>query len=944
MATETFIVELRTKGARTTRKQIDAIGRSASQTRRTLAFLRSSLVVFAAISVFSRLGKSLVDFGQEMSNVKAISGATGKQFDELRNKAKQLGATTRFTATQAAEGMTFLSRAGFTANEVLSALPATLNLAQAGALDLGRAADIASNVLKGFRLEAEETERVADVLAKTSALTNTNVEQLGKALSFAAPGAAVLGVEIETTAAAIGALSDAGIQASRAGTGLRKIFIKLSEPIGKGAETVKNLGLGLADLNIKSKGLIPVLETLAKKNITLGEATKLVGERQATALLILLNSIPKLKQVNDANVKAIGTAKEMARIMDDNLNGALLKVKSAFEAVVLAVGDSGATGALRGFLDLLASVLRSVAKNADILIFAFETLAFVAGVQLATKALPKLITAFAALNRVMLANPIIRFLSIIIILSVALVKFADKITLGGEGLANLQDVGVATFNRIKEALAGFILGIKIGFSRLKRIVSSTFTGLFGDVDLSLRNILLTAALVVDRTVGLFKGLKKSVILIFSDFPAALELVFVTAFNLIAKAFQFLVNKLIVVVNFFLKKVGRDTIGEIGSLQIEVSKPAKELGQRLGAAIKEGILETTGATDLVKEIFAEADKLAADRKFAESATGGGGAFGGRGLPKPPPTIQDDTREGSGDKELKKREDALRSLEAAINPLLAAEDALAETQKIINEALEKNIKLRIDQKELINLTIRAQVGATQTTKQLAQEIEVLNNARIKGAISQEEEIKLIRDRNIAFLEGQRDFESGVERAFLKGTDAATNFAAQSERVITDAFKSAGDVLNNFFKTGELDAKSLIITLITLAAKLLTIKAIEAVGGGVGGIGGGGAGNGIGAIIAQSVIGGIGGGFVQGGSFTVGKNNAVANLGAGTDNRLIAFRADDGEEVTVTPRNKAAPGGGMQIIQNINVRDADSFKRSQGQNLMRGQAALMRVQRRR
>ena len=298
--------------------------------------------------------RTLASFSQELSTLQAVTGATEQQFARLRAEAENLGATTRFSATQAAEGATFLARAGFDADEVLSSLGSTLLLAQAGALELGSAADIASNVLQGFRLEAEQTNRVVDVLALGANRTNTNVEQLGQAMSFAAPAAAAIGVSLEEASAAVGALSDAGIQAERAGTGLRQILIQLEAAGG--------------ELSVQANGLSGVLETLANRNISLSEATDLVGVRQASALLVLIDSARKVRELTAEYENAEGTARRVAETMDANLNGALLATRSAVEAVTLAMGNLGAESTLTGFFQGLSGVLRSTAENMDLVV------------------------------------------------------------------------------------------------------------------------------------------------------------------------------------------------------------------------------------------------------------------------------------------------------------------------------------------------------------------------------------------------------------------------------------------------------------------------------------------------------------------------------------------------------------------------------------------------
>ena len=166
-------------------KSVKGLSKTATATNNSLKRMISPLKAvtgllagFAGIRVFTGMAQTIAEFEQSMSNVAAVSGATGDALAQLTEQAKELGATTKFRASEAAAGMEFLARAGFKTKEVMSELPATLDLAAAGALGLGEAADIASNIMSGFSIEAEEMSRVADVLALTAASANTNIQQL----------------------------------------------------------------------------------------------------------------------------------------------------------------------------------------------------------------------------------------------------------------------------------------------------------------------------------------------------------------------------------------------------------------------------------------------------------------------------------------------------------------------------------------------------------------------------------------------------------------------------------------------------------------------------------------------------------------------------------------------------------------------------------------------
>ncbi len=383
------------------------IRQGLQQTQSAANSLRNT---FARVFAFIGIGKAIAtiaDFGQAMSTVRAITQATEEQFQSLSDEAKRLGATTRFSATQAAEGLLFLARAGLDAGEALEAVEGTLKLAQAGNLELGRAADIATNALTGFGLEVIELARVVDVLALASNSANTDVNQLGEALKFVAPIAAGVGVTIEETTAAIAALADAGLQASIGGTGLRRVISELEAPAEKTIKLFNAFGVEAKDVKVSTVGLSTALKTLADAGLTTGDALEAFGDRGGPAFEVLKNSVASVREMTEELNNAAGTATRIAAVMDDNLRGALLSVRSALEALILGLAgldkDSVFTKAVRA----LATLLRTLKDNAELVGKALVTFAsvilakkFVSGVRIADKALK----AFIATSRVHLAT------------------------------------------------------------------------------------------------------------------------------------------------------------------------------------------------------------------------------------------------------------------------------------------------------------------------------------------------------------------------------------------------------------------------------------------------------------------------------------------------------------------------------------------------------------
>lgn len=273
-----------------------------------------------------------------MSKVKAVTRATDEQMVQMDAQAKQLGKTTKFSASEAADAMGFLGMAGFDTNQIMSAMPSVLDLAASGNLDLGRAADIASNILSGFNMKAEDTAKVSDIIALSAASANTSVEQMGYAMSYVAPIASSAGLSLEETAGAIGILSNAGIQGERAGTALRGIIAKLQSPTKATKNALKEMGLTIDDVNPSTKSLTEILGALEGAGITSAQAMDLVGVEAGPGLLAMISQGSEgLKQMTTDLENSAGAGKEMARTMSDNVAGNWKTFLSAMESISLAL-------------------------------------------------------------------------------------------------------------------------------------------------------------------------------------------------------------------------------------------------------------------------------------------------------------------------------------------------------------------------------------------------------------------------------------------------------------------------------------------------------------------------------------------------------------------------------------------------------------------------------
>jgi TP901 family phage tail tape measure protein len=308
-----------------------------------------------AASGIMGLVRHIAAFEDTMAKVRAVTQANTQDMQRLTQTARQLGATTAFSAAQAAEGMAFLGQAGFNTEQILSAIGPTLSLASAGTLDLGRAADIVTNIMSGFGAQAGEITRYVDVLAQTASMANTNIEQLGNAMVYVAPVASALRRPVEETAAAIGVLSSAGIQAEKAGTGLRRMIERLIDPPKDAQDALTALKISVASVNPASHDLSTILRRLAPLTNDTAAAFRIFGAEGASAALALIKQRQELDRLTRANEQAAGRAREMARIQEDTLGGALRSAASRIADVVLQLGESGLS---KGAREAVESITR----------------------------------------------------------------------------------------------------------------------------------------------------------------------------------------------------------------------------------------------------------------------------------------------------------------------------------------------------------------------------------------------------------------------------------------------------------------------------------------------------------------------------------------------------------------------------------------------------------
>lgn len=343
----TYVKSLTSKAWKVTLKAVDLV---TSPVRRVFGLLKSPLVA-AGVTISAGAGiadtvQTYADFEAAMSEVKAISGATAEEFTQLTEKANQMGAVTKFTASESAEAFKYMAQAGWNVNEMMDGIDGLMSLAAASGEDLGTTSDIVTDALTAFGMAAKDSGRFADVMAMAANATNTDVAKMGDTFKYVAPVAGALGYSIEDTAVAIGLMANNGIKASQAGTSLRSLLTNLTHPVGQAADAVEELGISITKADGSVKPLSQTLQELRSKFGALSEAERaqyaamLAGQEGMSGLLAIVNASDQdfadlTEQINNSS----GAAQEMADIMMDNLAGKFELFTGALDSMKMSLGE-----------------------------------------------------------------------------------------------------------------------------------------------------------------------------------------------------------------------------------------------------------------------------------------------------------------------------------------------------------------------------------------------------------------------------------------------------------------------------------------------------------------------------------------------------------------------------------------------------------------------------
>lgn len=345
------------------------------------------------------------NFEKQMSRVQAIAGSTGEELKKLTDQAIELGATTSFSASEAAEGMENLASAGFNTSEIMEAMPGLLDLAASSGADLATASEIAASAIRGFGLDASEAGHVADVFAEAAAKTNAQTEDMGEAMKYVAPVAHTMGISLEETAAAIGIMSDAGIKGSQAGTSLRGALTRLTKPTDKMVEVMENLGISFYDNEGKMKSLTEIIKMLQDSTAGLSEEqqqyalTTLFGTESLSGMLSLIQRGPnELNDMTKSFENCDDAAANMADTMLNNTSGSIEEMSGALESLAIKVQQMLApyiTEAANKITELINKFME-LPESTQKTILAITAIAAIVGPIILI--IGKLITAFSAIS------------------------------------------------------------------------------------------------------------------------------------------------------------------------------------------------------------------------------------------------------------------------------------------------------------------------------------------------------------------------------------------------------------------------------------------------------------------------------------------------------------------------------------------------------------------
>lgn len=535
--------------------KIDEVGQKMESVGNSIAGAGKSMMplTLAIGGVGTAAVKTAADFDAGMSQVAAISGATGDDLEALRDKAREMGSKTKFSASEAASAMEYMAMAGWKTGDMLGGIEGIMNLAAASGEDLATTSDIVTDALTAFGLSAEDSGHFADILAAASSNANTNVSMMGETFKYCAPIAGALGFSAEDTAEAIGLMANAGIKSTQAGTALRTIMNNLTGEVKISGKAIGDVTIATTNADGSMRDLSDILADCRTAFSGLSESEKaqaaetLVGKNAMSGFLALMNAAPEdIGKLSNAIDNCDGTAESMAATMQDNLAGQLTILKSQLEELAISFGEilmpaiRSIVSHIQGFIDKLNGMDESQKKaiiTIGLVVAAIGPLLVIIGtviskVGVAMQGFVKLAGAFNKIKAAASAGtgifgklgaaiggvsaPVLAVVAVIAVLVAAFVHLWNT----NEGF---REAILGTWEKIKTTVSNFVEGIRerlaalgISFSDIAETIKAIWNGLcavlapifegaFNAIANVLQTVLGVITGILDVFIGLFTG-------------------------------------------------------------------------------------------------------------------------------------------------------------------------------------------------------------------------------------------------------------------------------------------------------------------------------------------------------------------------------------------------------------------------------------------------------
>jgi len=490
--------------------------------------------------------KTASDFDSAMSKVAAVSGATGDDLDKLRDKAREMGSKTKFSASEAAEAMNYMAMAGWKTNDMLSGIDGIMNLAAASGEDLATTSDIVTDALTAFGLTAADSGHFADVLAAASSNANTNVSMLGESFKYCAPIAGALGFSCEDTAEALGLMANAGIKSTQSGTSMRSIMTALSGDVKFCSETFGEMEIATTNSDGSMRELSDILADcrVAFNQMTESEkasaAQALVGKNAMSGFLALMNAAPQdIDKLSGAIANCDGTSLSMAETMQDNLGGQLTILKSQLEELAISFGEilmpviREIVTKIQAFIDKLnamdpatkqtiVKIALVAAAMGPLLVVIGKVISSVGGLMTFISKVPTMIagakTAFSTLGAAIggISAPVVAVVAAIAALVAAFVHLWNTNESFKNNILSIWEEIKATFERLTSGIVDKVNALGFDFENFGELAKAAWNGLcellapmFEGVFQNISNIFTfvtdTILSILDVFIGLFTG-------------------------------------------------------------------------------------------------------------------------------------------------------------------------------------------------------------------------------------------------------------------------------------------------------------------------------------------------------------------------------------------------------------------------------------------------------